>query len=39
MLKLQDLCVAHDATLMEAMKAIDANAQGILFVQKKELHF
>jgi len=37
MLKLQDLCVAYNATLMEAMKAIDANAQGILFVQKNNI--
>lgn len=37
MLKLQDLCVEYDATLMEALKAIDANAQGILFVQKNNI--
>lgn len=39
MLKLQDLCLEYDNTLMEALRAIDANGEGIVFVQKNKIFF
>ena len=37
MLKLQDLCVKYDDTLMHALKMIDVNGEGIVFVQKDKI--
>lgn len=37
MIKLADLCVQFGSNLMEALKAIDKNGEGILFVEKDGL--
>lgn len=39
MLKLQDLCLEYDNTLMDALRSIDANAEGIVFIQKNGIFF
>ncbi|MAZ25424.1 MAG: aminotransferase DegT [Porticoccaceae bacterium] len=39
MLKLQDLCIENTSTLMDALKAIDLNGEGILFVQKDRVFY
>ena len=39
MLKLQDLCLDYDNTLMDALKSIDSNGEGIVFVQKNDIFF
>jgi perosamine synthetase len=35
MIKLEELCIDHQAALREALAKMDANAQGVLFVVKK----
>lgn len=37
MLKLKDLCLEYNKTLLDALKFIDANGKGIVFVQKNKI--
>lgn len=37
MIKLKDLCIDYDNTLMDALKSIDANGEGIVFIQKDKI--
>ena len=39
MLKLQDLCVQYDDTLMHALRVINDNGEGIVFVQKGKIFY
>ena len=39
MLRLQELCVQYDDTLMHALRVINDNGEGIVFVQKDKIFY
>lgn len=39
MIRLQDLCIEYNESIIDALKAIDANSSGILFVQKNKIFY